>query len=66
MSKRSKTRESDPTLRELSEIKKLLILDLMSRGVKPRQIAKILAIDPGRFSRLYPLREIIGKSKNAE
>ena len=66
MSKRSKADESDPAIRELSDIKKLLILDLMTRGVKPMQIARILDIDKGQFSRMYPMREIIGKSKNSE
>jgi hypothetical protein len=64
MSKRSKGAESDPTVRELVAIKKLLILDLMSRGVKPKQIAKILGVDAGNFSRTYPMREIVGKTKD--
>jgi len=57
---------ADRTVQELIEIKKLLILDLMSRGVKPKQIAKMLDVDPGQFSRMYPMREIIGKFKKPE
>lgn len=64
MSKPSKG--TDPVVQELLEIKKLLILDLMSRGIKPRQIAKILDVDAGNFSRIYPMREIIGKAKKPE
>jgi hypothetical protein len=61
MSKRLNAQEADPVVRELDEIKKLLILDLFSRGVKPNQIAKILGVDKGNFSRAYPMREILGK-----
>lgn len=66
MSRRSKANESDPAVRELSEIKRLLILDLLSREVKPNQIAKILGIDAGNFSRMYPMRAIMGKSKKSK
>jgi hypothetical protein len=66
VSKPSKTKAADPVIQELFEIKKLLILDLMSRGVKPKQIAKMLDVDAGNFSRMYPMREIIGKPKNPE
>ena len=66
MSKRSKVHETDPAVRELSEIKKLLILDLLSREVKLSQIANILGVDPGNFSRMYPVRAIMGKSKKSK
>ena len=66
MSKRSKAVELDPSARELTEIKKLLILDLMSRGVKPAQIAKILDVDSGNFSRMYPMRKIMGTPKKTK
>jgi len=60
MSNRSGKQE-DPLVRELAEIKKLLILDLFVREVKPRQIAKMLGVDAGNFSRMYPMRGILGK-----
>ena len=63
MSKRSSVHGSDPAVRELSDIKKLLILDLLSRGVKQSQIAKMLSVDKGNFSRMYPMRGILGKAK---
>jgi hypothetical protein len=66
MSKRPRTREADPSVRELIEIKKLLILDLLSRDVKPGQIAKILGVDAGNFSRLYPTRKIMGSPKKTK
>jgi len=66
MSKRPKTREVDPSVRELIEIKKLLILDLLSRDVKPGQIAKILGVDAENVSRLYPARKIIGSPKKTK
>jgi hypothetical protein len=61
-----RTRKDDPSIRLLSDIKGLLILDLFTRGVKPNQIAKVLDIDPGAFSRAYPMREILGKSNNKD
>lgn len=60
MSNRSDKQE-DPVVRELADIKKLLILDLFVREVKPRQIAKMLGVDAGNFSRMYPMRGILGK-----
>jgi hypothetical protein len=66
MSTRPKAREVDPFVRELIEIKKLLILDLLSRDVKPGQIAKILGLDAGNFSRLYPARKIMGSPKKTK
>ncbi len=66
MSKRSNVNEPDPLIRELSDIKKLLILELLSRGVKPIQIAKMLGVDQGNFSRMYPMRRILGKAKKTK
>lgn len=66
MSTRPNPRNADPSLKELIEIKKLLILDLLSRGVKPIQVAKMLGIDPGNFSRMYPTRGILGRPKKAK
>ncbi len=61
-----RTSKDDPNIRLLSDIKGLLILDLFTRGVKPNQIAKVLDIDPGAFSRAYPMREILGKTGKKE
>jgi transcriptional regulator len=66
MSKRTNASESDPVVRELCDVKKLLILDLLSRGVKQAQIAKMLGVDKGNFSRMHPLRAILGKPKKSE
>jgi hypothetical protein len=56
-------KQADPVVRELSKIKDLLILDLFTRGVQPVQIAKMLGVDAGNFSREYPMRKILGKPK---
>ena len=61
MAKRSKT--TDPVVGELVDIKKLLILDLLSRGLKQSQVAKMLGVDQGNFSREFPMRGILGKPK---
>ena len=66
MSKHSSVNVSDPLIRELSDIKKLLILDLLSRGVKPIQVAKMLGVDQGNFSRMYPMRRILGNAKKTK
>lgn len=61
MAKRLKS--ADPVVTELVEVKKLLILDLLSRGVKQSQVAKMLGVDQGNISREYPMRGILGKAK---
>jgi transcriptional regulator len=53
MKRKTKTIQ-DPTLRELDQIKRLLILMLMKAGASQREIAKALGIDRGNFSRMYP------------
>jgi hypothetical protein len=55
-------KQDDPVVRGLADIKKLLILDLFTRGVSQSQIAKMLGVDKGNFSRAYPMRGILGKS----
>ena len=66
MSKSSSVHGADPVVRELSDINKLLILDLLSRGVKRSQIAKMLGVDQGNFSRTYPTRGIFGKANKTK
>ena len=41
---------------ELIDIKKLLILKLLSDGITQAQIAATLGMDPGNLSRLLPAR----------
>jgi DNA-binding NarL/FixJ family response regulator len=42
----------------LEEIKKLAILDLITRGVQGKDIAAVLGVDPGTISRIVPARRI--------
>lgn len=48
-------------LKELGDIKKLLILQLVKSGVKPESIIKLLDIDQGNFSRMFPIRDLLKK-----
>jgi len=58
-----RTSKDDPQYKLLADIKSLLVLTLFAQGMKPSQIAKALDVDLGAFSRAYPIREILGKSK---
>lgn len=50
----------DPIQKELDSIKKLLILFLMKAGTSQGEIAKVLGVDQGNFSREFPARSIRG------
>jgi DNA-binding transcriptional ArsR family regulator len=59
MSKRPKKKEwTDPVLKELSDIKKLAIFFLLKTGVKAGDLAEIIEMDRGNFSRMIPKRKI--------
>lgn len=42
----------------LEDIKKLLILDLIVRGVQGKDIAQVLGVDKSTITRLVPSRKI--------
>jgi hypothetical protein len=44
-------------LKELEDIKRLLILVLLKGGVSPGDVARALQMDPGNFSRMFPARK---------
>jgi len=49
----------DEALKELQDIKKLLILQLLKSGIHADSVIKLLDIDQGNFSRSFPIRELI-------
>ena len=46
-------------LKELGDIKKLLILMLLKSGVEAESIAGLMDIDPGNFSKEFPVQNAI-------
>jgi DNA-directed RNA polymerase specialized sigma subunit len=56
--KRNKKSNQDPTIRELDEIKRLLMLLLLKSGASQREIAKAIGMDQGNFSRAYPIGRV--------
>lgn len=45
-------------LKYLDDIKKLLILDLVSRGIQGKDIAQVLGVDKSTITRIVPARKI--------
>jgi hypothetical protein len=50
-------------LKELHDIKRLLVLQLLSQGVQANAIADLLEMDRGDFSRAFPMRKLLAKKK---
>ena len=50
---------SEEELEELRAIKKLLVLGLLDQGVQANVLASLLDMDPGDFSRLFPVRKLL-------
>jgi hypothetical protein len=50
-------------LKELEDIKKLLIVQLLNSGVQAGSIARLLDMDAGNFSKMFPARELVGKRR---
>lgn len=55
--------QTDPLLNELTAIKKLLILKLLSEGFTQSQIATVLGVDQSYISRMVPSRVIKANRK---
>ncbi len=61
MAKKRKKKEpvnTDPIVRELDAVKRLLMLQLANSGVKPSQIAIALGVDKSVVSRTLPVRKL--------
>jgi len=60
MSKRKKQRSIDdnPVVQELADIKRLLILQLLTSGVLSTHVARTLQVDNSVISRMVPARMI--------
>lgn len=58
MAKKSKNTHDDPVQRELRDIKRLLVLQLISSGVQAAHIATALQVDAATVSRMVPTRRI--------
>ena len=60
MSKRKKERSTDdnPVVQELADIKRLLILQLLTSGVLSTHVARTLQVDNSVISRMVPARMI--------
>ena len=61
--------DSDPTLKELIAIRKLLVLALLRLGLTQTQVAGALEIDRSQISRMFPkgtLSSVGGKARADE
>ena len=52
-------------LKELQDIKKLLVLQLLDAGFQAGILANLLEIDTGDFSRIFPVKKILKGRKSA-
>jgi hypothetical protein len=59
----SEDRLDEKSLKELQQIKRLLIAQLLLQGVSASDIADILGIDQGDFSRTFPVRKLFKNLK---
>jgi len=57
------TRKDKRELLELQAIKKLLVLQLLKADVQAASIAKLLDMDKGDFSKMFPARELLARHK---
>jgi len=48
---------------QLEDIKKLLVLQLLNSGVSANTIAGLLEVDPANFSREFPVKKLLKKTK---
>jgi hypothetical protein len=55
---KAKIQKSDPMVKELDAIKRLLILQLVTSGVQAGDIASALQVDRSVISRLFPTRKV--------
>lgn len=60
------TKSVDPTLTQLEQIKKLLILHMIVSGTRAKDIAKVLGVGKATISRLVPARGIDKRRGNSD
>lgn len=56
----------DKFIKILEEIKKLLILDLITKGIQGKDIAQVLGVDKSTITRIVPSRKIKISKTNEE
>lgn len=56
----------DKFIKILEEIKKLLILDLITKGIQGKDIAQVLGVDKSTITRIVPSRKIKINKTNEE
>ena len=44
---------------QLEDIKKLLVVQLLNSGISAASLASLLEMDPGDFSRTYPVKKLL-------
>ncbi|NWG37053.1 hypothetical protein [Nitrososphaera sp.] len=54
---------SDNELKELQDIKKLLVVQLLVNGVAASDLAELIGMDPADFSRAFPARKLLKNLK---
>jgi len=59
------TKETDPTLKELVAIRKLLVLGLLKSGLTQTQVASALEVDRSSISRMFGKGALSGISRNS-
>ena len=50
---------AEEELKELEAIKKLLVAQLLNQGIQASALAEFLGMDPGEFSRQFPVRKLL-------
>jgi hypothetical protein len=53
----------DRLAKELESIKKLLVLQLLDSGFKAGTLAEVIGMDPGDFSRMFPIKKLLKDKK---
>jgi predicted XRE-type DNA-binding protein len=57
-------KETDPTLKELVAIRKLLVLGLLKSGLTQTQLASALEVDRSSISRMFGKGALSGINRN--
>lgn len=55
---KSRRKHADPVVRQLDQIKRLLMLQLVASGVQAQAVAKVLGMHKTDFSKIVPARII--------
>jgi len=63
LKRKAKRTKGDPVADELAEIKRLLVLQLITSGVQAKDIAATLGVDQSVVSRLVPSRKVKRRRK---